>query len=108
MTLKVKGVTNKTCSGSPGSTTWDSTTVSDGRYTLEADAKGSLGGSNVVQETVQVANTPPPTSPPPSAPTNVHAVPVRDTQVNVTWSPSTSATLIQGGPIAPGIAAIWR
>jgi Cellulase (glycosyl hydrolase family 5)/Bacterial Ig domain len=80
-------------SGAPYECTWDTRTVADGRYTLEARAVDRLGNATVARRTVYVGNKSNPVPTSPTAPVSTApAAPVADAPAATTPAPSGCAT----------------
>ena len=87
--IKAAGTTLKTCSGTGScSSPWDTTSLANGSYTLEADTTASDGNTNTTTESVTVSNSHPVTI---SAPSNVASPSQTTSSIALTWQASTDS-----------------
>jgi chitodextrinase len=74
----------------PYTTSWDTTSVADGQYTLTATAFDAAGNSSASNVTVTVDNpNPEPDTEAPTAPTNLTATAVAFNRVDLAWDAAT-------------------
>ena len=78
---------------SPYSYSWNTTTVSNGSHTLAATAKDTSSNSTTsTGVTVTVSNS----TTPPTVPSGLSATAISSSQINLSWTPSTSAVGVAG------------
>lgn len=86
--LKAAGSTLKSCASASCNATWDTTSLTNGTYTLEADTVASDGNTNATTETVTVKNAQPVSI---SAPTNLSSPSQTTKSITVAWNASTDS-----------------
>lgn len=87
--LKANGANLKSCSDSSNcGVSWDTTSVANGSYTLEADTTASDGNTNTTTETVTVNNAHPVTI---SSPTNITSPTQTTTSIALSWNASSDS-----------------
>ena len=80
---------------------WDTTTASDGTYTITSKAYDIIGNSSFDTRSVTVKNT---VVQLPNAPVNITAKPTQPTEVTLSWQPGSSATGIKYRIIRDNVA----
>ena len=81
---------------SPYTTTWNTTTASNGTHTITAVARDAAGNQTTsTSVSVTVSNTTPDTTAP-TAPANLSASVISSSQLNLTWNASTDAVGVTG------------
>ena len=88
LTIKAGGATLKSCSSGSCSVTWNTSSLTNGTYTLEADTTASDGNTNSTTETVTVKNSQPVNI---SAPTNLNSPAQTVKTVTLAWNASTDS-----------------
>ena len=78
----------------PYTVSWDTTTVTNGSYTLTAVARDAAGNSNSNSITVTVSNLSDVL--PPTVPNNLTATAVSTSQINLSWNASSDDTAVTG------------
>lgn len=86
LTIKAAGSLLKSCSAANCGAAWDTTKLSNGTYTLEADTSASDGNTNATTETVTVHNAQAVTV---STPTNLNSPSQTTKSITLAWKAST-------------------
>lgn len=115
LVLKAAGNTLKSCGAGPCSATWDTTKLTNGTYTLEADTVASDGNTNATTEAVTVKNAQPVSI---SAPTNLKSPAQTTKNITLTWNASNDSkyppsqltynVLRNGAPVSTTAAGITQ
>jgi beta-mannanase/chitodextrinase len=88
VTIKANGTTLKTCAAASCTASWDTTALSNGSATLEADTTASDSKTATSSETVTVANSHPVTI---TSPNNLASPSQTTNSVNLTWNASSDS-----------------
>lgn len=88
LVLKAGGATLKSCASGTCSASWDTTKLTNGSYTLEADTTASDGNTNSITESVTVKNS---QSVNLSVPTNLNSPSQTTKAITLAWNASTDS-----------------